>query len=93
MLSDHCALESLYRGNLPVLVDSAPPLYELKQRRLAGLEKLMQSWRSARVAEQPVGAPHLVLDDHRSVAEEDGAVDLLQGGRGYRRTAAGVDAG
>ncbi len=38
-LLEHCALESLNRGTLTVLVDSAPHLYELKQLLLAGLEK------------------------------------------------------
>lgn len=39
MLSDHCALESLNRGTLAVLVDSASHLYELKQLLLAGLQQ------------------------------------------------------
>ena len=38
-LSDHCALESLSRGTLTVLVDSASHLYELKQLLLAGLQQ------------------------------------------------------
>jgi hypothetical protein len=38
-LTDHCALESLSRGTLTVLVDSASHLYELKQLLLAGLEQ------------------------------------------------------
>ena len=38
-LSDHCALESLNRGTLAVLVDSASHLYELKQLLLAGLQQ------------------------------------------------------
>jgi hypothetical protein len=38
-LSDHCALESLIRGTLTVLVDSSAHLYELKQLLLAGLEQ------------------------------------------------------
>jgi hypothetical protein len=37
-LNDHCALHSLNRGTLTVLVDSAPHLYELKQLLLAGLQ-------------------------------------------------------
>ncbi len=37
-LIDHCALESLTRGSLTVLVDSASHLYELKQLLLAGLQ-------------------------------------------------------
>src|SRR5258708_29151503 len=37
-LSEHCALESLSRGTLTVLVDSASHLYELKQLLLAGLQ-------------------------------------------------------
>lgn len=38
-LNDHCALESLHRGTLAVLVDSASHLYELKQLLLAGLQQ------------------------------------------------------
>ncbi len=36
-LDAHCALESLHRGSLTVLVDSSSHLYELKQLLLAGL--------------------------------------------------------
>ena len=39
MISDHCALESLTRGTLTIIVDSASHLYELKQLLLAGLEQ------------------------------------------------------
>ena len=39
MFNEHCALESLTRGTLTVLVDSTSFLYELKQLLLAGLEK------------------------------------------------------
>jgi hypothetical protein len=38
-LADHCSLESLSRGTLVVLVDSASHLYELKQLLLAGLQQ------------------------------------------------------
>ena len=38
-LLGHTALESFSRGQLTVLVDSSPHLYELKQLLLAGLEK------------------------------------------------------
>jgi hypothetical protein len=38
-LADHCSLESLTRGTLVVLVDTASHLYELKQLLLAGLEQ------------------------------------------------------
>jgi hypothetical protein len=38
-LTDHCTLESLSRGTLVVLVDSASHLYELKQLLLAGLQQ------------------------------------------------------
>jgi len=38
-LNDHCALESLTRGSLTVIVDSSSHLYELKQLLLAGLEQ------------------------------------------------------
>jgi hypothetical protein len=37
-LDAHCALESLNRGTLTVIVDSASHLYELKQLLLAGLQ-------------------------------------------------------
>jgi hypothetical protein len=37
-LNEHCALESLNRGTLTVLVDSSSHLYELKQLLLAGLQ-------------------------------------------------------
>jgi Dna[CI] antecedent, DciA len=37
-LSEHCALDSLRRGTLTVLVDGAPCLYELRQLLLAGLQ-------------------------------------------------------
>jgi len=48
MLSDHCALESLSRGTLTVIVDSSSHLYELKQLLLAGLEKqIMVACKSA----------------------------------------------
>ena len=39
LLAEHCALESLTRGQLTVIVDSSPHLYDLKQLLLAGLEK------------------------------------------------------
>lgn len=38
-LNDHCALESLHRGTLTVIVDSSPHLYEIKQLLLAGLQQ------------------------------------------------------
>ena len=38
-LAEHCALESLHRGQLTVIVDSSSHLYELKQILLEGLEK------------------------------------------------------
>ena len=41
-LNEHCSLESLTRGSLTVLVDSASHLYELKQLLLAGLEQQLQ---------------------------------------------------
>jgi hypothetical protein len=37
-LIEHCALESLNRGSLTVLVDTSSHLYELKQLLLAGLQ-------------------------------------------------------
>src|SRR5260221_10301647 len=36
LISDHCALESLNRGTLTVVVDTASHLFELKQLLLAG---------------------------------------------------------
>ena len=39
LLNDHCALESLTRGTLTVLVDSSSHLYQLKQLLLAGLQQ------------------------------------------------------
>jgi hypothetical protein len=41
-LAEHCALESLHRGSLTVLVDSSSHLYELKQMLLDGLENQMK---------------------------------------------------
>ncbi len=41
-LAEHCALESLHKGSLTVMVDSAAHLYELKQLMLAGLEKQLK---------------------------------------------------
>jgi hypothetical protein len=38
-LGDHCTLDSMSRGTLTVLVDSASHLYELKQLLLAGLQQ------------------------------------------------------
>lgn len=47
-LADHCSLESLNRGSLTVLVDSASHLYELKQLLLAGLQQqLLMACKSA----------------------------------------------
>jgi hypothetical protein len=37
-LNEHCALESLNRGTLTVIVDSSSHLYEIKQLLLAGLQ-------------------------------------------------------
>src|SRR3954464_9158545 len=39
MFNDHCALESLSKGTLTVIVDSSSHLYELKQLLLAGLQQ------------------------------------------------------
>jgi hypothetical protein len=38
-LCEHCALESLHRGTLTVVVDSSAHLYQLKQVLLSGVEK------------------------------------------------------
>jgi hypothetical protein len=38
LINDHCALESLSRGTLAVIVDNSAHLYELKQLLLAGLQ-------------------------------------------------------
>jgi len=47
-LCDHCALESLHRGTLTVVVDSSAHLYQLKQLLLSGVEKrLVQLCKSA----------------------------------------------
>jgi hypothetical protein len=47
-LTDHCALDSLNRGTLTVIVDSASHLYELKQLLLSGIEEqLLLACRSA----------------------------------------------
>src|SRR5437660_4839869 len=40
-LAEHCALESLHRGQLTVMVDSSSHLYELKQMMLEGLDRQM----------------------------------------------------
>jgi hypothetical protein len=46
-LIEHCALESFSRGQLVVIVDSSPHLYELKQQLLSGLQKeLLQACKS-----------------------------------------------
>jgi hypothetical protein len=39
LLNEHCALESLTRGTLTVMLDSSSHLYELKQLLLSGLEQ------------------------------------------------------
>jgi hypothetical protein len=39
ILSEHCALESLTRGTLTVVVDSSSHLYQLKTLLLAGIEQ------------------------------------------------------
>ena len=41
-VAEHCALESLHRGSLTVIVDSASHLYELKQMLLEGLENQLK---------------------------------------------------
>src|SRR5947209_12678592 len=38
-ICEHCALESLHRGTLTVIVDSSAHLYQLKQILLSGVEK------------------------------------------------------
>jgi hypothetical protein len=38
-LNEHCALESLSRGTLTVLVDTSSHLYDIKQLLLAGLQQ------------------------------------------------------
>ena len=42
LLDRHCALESFHRGQLTVLVDSSPHLYEFRQLLLSGLERQLQ---------------------------------------------------
>jgi hypothetical protein len=41
-LCAHCALESLHRGTLTVVVDSSAHLYQLKQVLLGGVEKQLK---------------------------------------------------
>lgn len=49
-LQERSCIESLHRGRLGVIVDSAPHLYELKQLLLAGLEaQLLTACRGAGV--------------------------------------------
>src|SRR6266705_4392802 len=38
-ICEHCALESLHRGTLTVVVDSSANLYQLKKILLSGVEK------------------------------------------------------
>jgi Dna[CI] antecedent, DciA len=48
MFTEHCALESLHKGALTIIVDSASHLYELKHLLIAGVEKqLLLACRSA----------------------------------------------
>ena len=48
LLNEHCALDSLTRGTLTVLVDTSAHLYELKQLLLAGLQQqLLQACKAA----------------------------------------------
>lgn len=66
-LNDHCALESLSRGSLTVVVDSASHLYELKQLLLAGLQQqLLLACKSAglrKITLKP-GRWYDTTDDH-----------------------------
>ena len=41
-LAEHCALESLHRGSLTVIVDSSSHIYELKSLLLGGLEQKLK---------------------------------------------------
>ncbi len=66
LISDHCALESLNRGTLTVVVDTASHLFELKQLLLAGIEQqLMLACRSA-------GLRKITLKRGRWYEERDG---------------------
>jgi hypothetical protein len=64
-LTDHCALDSLSRGTLTVLVDSASHLYELKQLLLAGVEKQLT------MACKSAGLKKIVLKPGRWYEERD----------------------
>jgi len=64
-LSDHCALESLHRGALVVLVDSSSHLYELKQLLLAGLDQqLLLACKSAGLRKITLKAGRWYDGDH-----------------------------
>jgi hypothetical protein len=64
-MNDHCALESLSKGTLTVVVDSSSHLYELKQLLLAGLqEQLLLNCRST-------GLRKVTLKPGRWYADED----------------------
>ena len=68
-LNEHCALESLNRGGLTVIVDSSAHLYELKQLLLAGLEQqLLLACKSA-------GLRKITLRPGRWYEAADGAGD------------------
>ncbi len=66
MLCEHCALESLHRGTLTVLVDSSAHLYELKQLLLAGVEAQL------RLACKSTGLKKVVLKPGRWYETDDG---------------------
>ena len=64
-LDAHCALESLHRGSLTVVVDSASHLYELKQLLLAGLQAQLEA------ACKSAGLRKVTLKPGRWYAESD----------------------
>ena len=71
LLERHCALESFHRGQLTVLVDSSPHLYELRQLLLSGLEKQLK------IACKSAGLKKITLTPGRWYdATEEGAQKL-----------------
>ena len=68
-LDAHCALESLHRGSLTVIVDSSSHLYELKQLLLAGLQDQLL------LACKPTGLRKVALRPGRWYADATGGPD------------------
>lgn len=70
MLNEHCALESLNRGTLTVLVDTSSHLYDLKQLLLAGLQQQLT------LACASAGLKKIVLKPGRWYDDASGAKKL-----------------